>query len=700
MNSDGAVPLGYRVQLGRDRAFTGRTDEISLFRAALSGTEQAPPVLYVHGPGGIGKTMLLRRLATEARDAGRLVVKVDCSIIEYTRETFESDAGAALGQTATVLLVDTFERCQGLEGWLRHRFLPRLPAGSVVVIAGRQAPDPQWTLDPGWTELLRPVALRNLAPKEAEELLRRQGVPQQTWSALLSFTGGHPLALTLAASVAVRDGVATADWKPGREVIATLLVRLIDDAPSTLHRRALEVCALAQLTTETLLRTVLGDHASRAFAWLRGLPFVETARHGIYPHDVVREALCADLRWRDPEGYAELHHELSCYLFDRISLSSESGMPAAVGAFMYLNRTDRRMFDYDSWCQEGEVQLADCTPEDHETVIALAGELEGPESAGIVRFWLERQPQAFRVCRTTQDNLIVGFSAWLRLTDPTGTHGDPVVVAAWEHARTTSALRDGEHLAVARFAVTCPSYPRASPVEDLHRWRSFAEIARAEGRLAWSYFAVQAGDSWVPYLASLGLNCIGLPEIGHRGYRLFANDWRAQPVWAWMEERSRLMLSGLPGVARTPDGHGGGTCRGDLLVLSRPEFDAAVRDALRSLGRPGELAVNPLTRSRLTTERGRDLRDTLREAVEGLRAERGGEKYHRAVAATYLTNTTPTQQAVAARLGLPFSTFRRHLATGVQRVCDALWHREIHGSLAQPAGHGDPQPPVREWSKG
>jgi hypothetical protein len=39
----------------------------------------------------------------------------------------------------------------------------------------------------------------------------------------------------------------------------------------------------------------------------------------------------------------------------------------------------------------------------------------------------------------------------------------------------------------------------------------------------------------------------------------------------------------------------------ELLVLSRPEFDAAVRDALRALRRPQVLAENPLNRSRLDT---------------------------------------------------------------------------------------------------
>jgi hypothetical protein len=36
----------------------------------------------------------------------------------------------------------------------------------------------------------------------------------------------------------------------------------------------------------------------------------------------------------------------------------------------------------------------------------------------------------------------------------------------------------------------------------------------------------------------------------------------------------------------------------------------------------------------------------------------------------------PTQEVAAERLGIPFSTFRRHLTKGVKRVVDWMWQRE------------------------
>ncbi|CAM5572219.1 ATP-binding protein [Streptomyces fumanus] len=696
-----SVPSGMasRLQRGRDRMFRGRTAELAVFRAALAGDEGAPAVIFVHGPGGIGKSMLLRRFAAEARMAGRPVLEIDGRTVQPTPEAFEREAEAACTGDGTVLLIDTFERCQGLEGWLREKLLPRLPGDAVAVIAGRQAPDAEWTSDPGWADLLYPMALRNLSPDEATALLHARGVPRHSQAELLAFTGGHPLALALAAAVAVREPADASRWKPSQDVVGTLLSRLVGEVPSPLHRRALEVCARAQVTTETLLRVVLGDDAAAMFAWLRDLPFIESTQDGLFPHDVVRQALEEDLRWRDPEGYAELHGRLSRHLFEQIRTSPVTGSLAAVRSFLYLYRDDRYMSDFNRWRGAGEVRLTPYEPADRPRIHELVTEVEGPESAALARAWLERRPDAFRVCRTARENEAVGFSAWLRLTEAPNEFPDPVAEAAWNHARATQPVRDGEHVAVARFSVTSPEYPKISPVENLHQWRTLAEVAKTEGRVAWMFIVVRAGAFWTPYMTSLGLQPVAeRPRVGGLTYTLFAIDWRVQPVWAWAEEKTRLMLSHVRDEPRTAEEAGGEEPRrgADFTVLSRPEFDAALREALRTFFRPREWAANPLTRSRLTAGTGRALPDVLKNAVEGLRAERGGEKYYRAVSQTYLTKGIPTQQAVAERLGLPFSTYRRHLTGGIARLSDALWREEIYGDPAaadrsRPAAR-DPHP--------
>ena len=54
------------------------------------------------------------------------------------------------------------------------------------------------------------------------------------------------------------------------------------------------------------------------------------------------------------------------------------------------------------------------------------------------------------------------------------------------------------------------------------------------------------------------------------------------------------------------------------------------------------------------------------------------DKRWRAVERTYV-RPAGTQEQVAEALGLPFSTFRRHLTQGVDRVVAWLWDREVYG---------------------
>ena len=59
----------------------------------------------------------------------------------------------------------------------------------------------------------------------------------------------------------------------------------------------------------------------------------------------------------------------------------------------------------------------------------------------------------------------------------------------------------------------------------------------------------------------------------------------------------------------------------------------------------------------------------------------------RAVDRTYV-RAAATQEAAAEVLGLPFSTYRRHLAAGVERLTERLWHWELRG--APPLPEEDP----------
>ena len=152
-------------------------------------------------------------------------------------------------------------------------------------------------------------------------------------------------------------------------------------------------------------------------------------------------------------------------------------------------------------------------------------------------------------------------------------------------------------------------------------------------------------------------------EVEGRRYGVYARDWRRDGAAAWLELMGERELGAeAPGPSEEPT-------EAPVLALSHPDFAEAVRRALRDLHRPAGLAANPLVRARVVRERAGDrplpeaLRDLVEEAVGALRAHPRDAKLARALDRTYL-RPAPTQEAAAAALGLPFSTYRGHLTRG------------------------------------
>src|SRR5262245_22905454 len=205
--------LSSRLVASGAKRFVGREAEIALFRNALIAAEAPFAVLYVHGPGGIGKTTLLRELASVARECGRHVLSLDGRDIEGSNAGFQrafADALRGGDERATafttteipaesVILIDSYEKVAAIDAWLREKFLPQLPAGCFVVLAGRNQPAPEWRTDIAWAGLTRRLLLANLQPDEATAYLAARGVQADRRTGALAFTHGHPLALSLVA---------------------------------------------------------------------------------------------------------------------------------------------------------------------------------------------------------------------------------------------------------------------------------------------------------------------------------------------------------------------------------------------------------------------------------------------------------------------------------------------------------------------
>ncbi|WP_043678488.1 AAA family ATPase [Streptomyces xylophagus] len=682
MAKEDSAVLADRLASARLQYFVGRQEELALFRRALAGEPGTPTVIVLHGPGGMGKSALLQRFGAEAREAGRPVVGVSARTVGLSPSAFEAATAEVFTQDNAVLLVDDFERYRDIEEWIRDRFLPRLPSGALVVVAGRLAPDPLWKADLAWSEVLQVVPLRELGPADSAALLGSRGVDPSRHSALLRFAAGHPLALRLAAEAATHGNSSTEEmfWAPLRTVVDRLLTHIVGKPPSSAHRRALEVSGHVVDTTEELLRVVLPDEdATELFAWLRQLSFMKSGPFGVCPYDVVRDALDSDFRWRDPERYKAMHRTVRRHLVERVRDASEKEALRAAREFNHIVSRAQWLREFQGDRDEGAVHEEPMRPEDAPALIELARRVEGEDNARAVAHWLRRQPEAFHVHRRCGTGQLLGFMAWLRVDglDDETRAADPVTAEAWELVSAMTPPRQGEHLGVARFMVHEENHHRPSRSWDLVRMRIVFELLRAK-HCAWSCFVSAEPKFWAPLMTYMGMFQPPRQAVhAERGYGLFCHDWRAARVDEWAEGIDARLLSGAPAVAA-------GKPKSRLTSLSREESDAAVREALRGWLDPGGLADNPLLRSRLVEELSEGdpetaLRELVGKAVQRLNAHPRTRHLHDVLTLTY--HSTSTQDAVARKLNLAFSTYRRHLARALDEVRETVWDWEVHGRI-------------------
>ena len=91
------------------------------------------------------------------------------------------------------------------------------------------------------------------------------------------------------------------------------------------------------------------------------------------------------------------------------------------------------------------------------------------------------------------------------------------------------------------------------------------------------------------------------------------------------------------------------------------------------------------SRRRAGTALGPDLRASLLAGIARLAEEPKGEPLRRVLDRTYLCGT-PSQEAAAEVLGLPFSTYRRYLARATARLVDLLWAAEVGTDVGTEVG--------------
>jgi len=697
-----ASRLADHFSTARRRRFVGRENERAVLQAALRADKWPFFILHVFGPGGVGKTTLLQEFSELCRRHDVNVIALDARNLDASPNSFACALQLAIGldkpglrledspldflaaqEKRSVICIDTYEKLSPLDGWLREVFLPQLPENTLLVMAGREPLASGWRTDPGLNTFIRLMPLRNLHPEESRAYLNQRQVPSEQHQSVLDFTRGHPLALSLVADVL--DQRQDQQFTPAKapDVIQTLLERFVQKVPSPAHRTALDACALFHLTTEALLSEILQvADARELFDWLRSLSFIQFGKEGLFPHDLVRDVLCADLQWRNPDWYTELHHRARAYYLKRLQQTRGDEQRRVLVEYIYLHRRNPVVRPAFEWQEGGTVWSDSARPADVPILLAMVERHEGAEAAKIAAYWFERQLNAVQVFRGDKQ-MPMGFLFPLILEQATDEmqQVDPVLARAWEFLQSHAPLRLGERFLYFRFWMAGDTYQALSPTQS-GIFINMVQYYFATPNLAFSFLPCAHPELWAPVAAYADL--ARLPELdfiaGSQSSGVYGHDWRATPPMAWLEVLAARELSQQIDYAAAPKPKA-------TAVLSAPDFAEAIHAALKFYSRPSSLRHNPLLQSRLLiqqsgldaddNERIAVLLELIQQAAKSLETSPRESKLYQVLHRTYF-NPADSQELTAEALHLSFSTYRRYLKSGIERVTEILWHKEIN----------------------
>src|SRR4051812_34466709 len=161
---------------------------------------------------------------------------------------------------------------------------------------------------------------------------------------MVELSHGHPLALSLLVDVLSQRqpgaDVGPLELGAAPDVVGQLVESFLAGVPSPRHRLALECVAPARLTPPGLPWTVFGNReGEELFSWLRGLSFMQYGPYGLFPHDLAREVIDADLRWRDPAAHRQVHLRVRSHVVARIWASEGRERERALADLIFLHRT-------------------------------------------------------------------------------------------------------------------------------------------------------------------------------------------------------------------------------------------------------------------------------------------------------------------------------------------------------------------------
>ncbi len=643
-----AATLGTRLSQRDSHRLVGRDSQLAAFEQLFVDDPRAS-VIFLHGPGGIGKSTLLRELSRRGERRGWTVTFVEGRELAPVPDALELALRGAKGQEKPLLLLDSYERMTALGPFLRSHLLTSFPARTIVVIAGRGAPERGW-LEGGWESLVLDVELGPLSERESLDLLRARGVVDPHIAAeLVAWADGSPLALALGADTA---GQAQR-WSPHNAIerpamVQSLIRRLADTEIDAAHGGVLGVAGTARVTTVDLLRDVLpGTDPIEAFDWLATRSFVEPLGDGLTLHELVRKAMYADLRSRDPERERLLRRAIADHLYRR---ASEGRVLLSID-LAHLVENPAIRWGY-SW--EGRVhhRIDDLRPGDAGSIRSMLAERGHRGWFGQSERFFVEAPQRVAVARDAEDHLS-GYQVTVTPGNAPAFADDHPLLGPWlAHARS---LPDGQEAILCSVSIDFTDIPQ-SRVQALLGMAAILRSGLDNPRYA--YLPVNPRLPGVlEFSAATGaqhLSALDL-EIGGVDIECHVIDYGPGGLIGAQRDVVYAELGLTPPQTAGPGG----------------QIDTdAVREALRNFRLPHKLATSELASGAGPEERAASVRRQLERAAERAFGEGEEERLLRTVLVRGYLDPSSSLEAAAGQLHMSRSSFFRHLKKAVERVAE------------------------------
>lgn len=678
------------LQQQRKKNFVGRQKEISFFESLVKEAEPSIHLIYIYGPGGQGKTMLLKQFADSCKESSIPYIHLDCRYIDSHPDSFKQafqnaspfnnkkDIVAAIDHHKgnVVLMIDTYEKLRPLDDWLRLEFLPELPGNVITVISSRSQLSTSWKTDTGWQSITKVFSLKELDSEESKQLLKRRSIPAEQVQRIVDYTHGNPLALSIVADMFDQRKDSNFDPLDSPDIMKTLLEQFVQEVPSPAHKVALELSSLVHVITEKLIEEVLSPQmAHELFNWLTTLTFIEKGPAGIYPHDLARDAIAAEMRWRNPEWYKHLHTKIQQYFSAWLIKQSGERQRELLFGLIFLHRANPAVKPFFDFQETGNSWQDKMTESDKKHLVDMVRKFEGNASSEIVEKWMGNDAADIWIYRDAE-KLPAGFVLKVNLEKINGKTHDEVINALLPYKKEMK-IADGQLMTAFRCWMSRDHYQNVSGVQSA----IFLGIVQwyFTTRLAVSLFSCVNPDFWQQILNYADLIHIRDYdfEINDQHYGWYVHDSRKRTPQAWLELMGRKKINEEePAIPEE---------KADKASFTEQVFIDSVNDALKQLKNPKKLVTNPLLKSKFVLrENGNDkndinlaltLADKLIKTIGSLENSPMDESLHRVLYRTFV-NPVGSQEQTADFLYMSFSTYRRQVKKAVERVADILWLEE------------------------